>query len=114
MATSKQIAIENILRLEKAATILQGSKAAAMRDQAFKLRLKWGLAKSERLNVEEQWDEEAQKRPERPAYRNSKYALEKYAKVDPNRRDSLGKYYQPSANRKAVARPDSIEVRKFN
>lgn len=110
--TSKQIAIANILRLEKAAAVLQGSKASALREQAFKLRLKWGLTnRSQRLDTDAQWDEEAQRRLERPMYRNSKYALEKFQNVDPNRKDALGKYYSPE--RKALLRPDSIEVANY-
>lgn len=113
MKTSKEIAFANILALETAASQpgLAPGKAKAMRQQAFSLRVKWGLCASKEVELKPS-------KAGHPPYRNGKYSVEKYAKVNPEHKDALGRYF--AQHNKAIARPaksnrtETIEVLHLN
>jgi hypothetical protein len=97
--SSKQIAIDNITRF-KAAIAANGHKpqlVKTLKEQILHLEMKWGLTKANHSAV----DVITPFTTVKPAYRNSKYAIEKYAKVDAKKADALGRYYQP---KKSVAK----------
>jgi hypothetical protein len=88
---SKEIALQMINRLETAAELLP-TKRKALLQQAFEMRIKWGLSKkTTRVDILSEWEREARTPAVRPLYRN-KGLLDKHAKINVDELDTTAKF----------------------
>lgn len=94
MTTAKQTAINNITRFRIAikANPNNTQLVKTLQEQIRLLELKWNLGSTKSKTVDVITPFETV----RPAYRNNKYQVEKYAKVDPKKADALGRFYRKS------------------